>query len=437
MNRRRFLHVSLGGLVGGSTWFSSIARAAAESPPKRACILLWMSGGPSQIDTFDPKPGHANGGPFQAIETQTPGIRLAEHLPKLAQRSQHLAIIRSMTSKEGDHIRATQYVRTGYRPGSPIDYPFIGPAIGKEQMSSELVVPPCVSIGGFRGFGSSIGFGAGYLGPRYAPLSVGENAVAPASANIAAYLQVANMRPAEGTDEEYLGRIARVRQANERFAKHRPDAVLASRQAAYDSAAKFISPEVKDLFDVSKEPAPLRERYGNTMFGQGCLLARRLVEFGVPFVEVSLNGVANRSVFGWDTHQQNFPQVQALSEVLDAGWSTLIDDLKDRGLLETTTIVWLGEFGRTPRINGSQGRDHFPDAWSAVLGGGGIVGGQVIGSTGDDGARIKDRPVTIPDLLATLVKAMKIDPSKTNMSNVGRPIQIVDTIGKPIQECLA
>jgi uncharacterized protein (DUF1501 family) len=190
-------------------------------------------------------------------------------------------------------------------------------------------------------------------------------------------------------------------------------------------------------FNLGEEPAALRDAYGRNTFGQGCLLARRLIERGVPFAEVTLSGAEGANTLGWDTHQKNFDAVQKLSGVLDAGWSTLLDDLKDRGLLDTTLVVWMGEFGRTPRINGFAGRDHFPTAWTTVLGGGGIAGGQVIGRTADDGLSVEDRPVSVPDFLATVCLALGIDPRKQNPSNVGRPIRIADPDAKPLREVLA
>jgi hypothetical protein len=189
-------------------------------------------------------------------------------------------------------------------------------------------------------------------------------------------------------------------------------------------------------FNLEEEKDTVRDAYGRNLFGQGCLLARRLVEQGVPFVEVTLGGV-NGGAFGWDTHQQNFDTVRSLSQVLDPAWAALMDDLEQRGLLDSTLIVWMGEFGRTPRINPQRGRDHFPNAWSTVLAGGGIKGGQIIGNTGTDGMAIKDRPVSVPDFLATVCRALGVDPTKQNRSNVDRPIRIVDKVAQPIEEVLA
>jgi uncharacterized protein (DUF1501 family) len=190
-------------------------------------------------------------------------------------------------------------------------------------------------------------------------------------------------------------------------------------------------------FDLEDEPARLRDAYGRNAFGQGCLLARRLVERGVPFVEVTLSSVEGNQSFGWDTHFQNFESVKKLSAVLDAGWSALMDDLRSRGLLDSTLIVWMGEFGRTPKINANAGRDHFPAAWTTALAGGGLKGGQAFGRTSGDGTTVEDRPVSVPDFIATVCLALGIDPRTQNLSNVGRPIRIADPAARPIGEVLA
>jgi uncharacterized protein (DUF1501 family) len=210
-----------------------------------------------------------------------------------------------------------------------------------------------------------------------------------------------------------------------------------SHRSAYDRAVRMMRSQAAQAFDLDGEPAVLRDAYGRNAFGQGCLLARRLVEREVPFVEVALSGVDGNQSFAWDTHQQNFESVKKLSTVLDPGWATLIEDLKTRGLLDSTLIVWMGEFGRTPKINNNSGRDHFPAAWTTVLAGGGIRGGQAIGRTGADGMKVEERPVAVPDLMATICKALGIDPSKQNLSDVGRPIRIADPGGRPITEALA
>jgi uncharacterized protein (DUF1501 family) len=196
----------------------------------------------------------------------------------------------------------------------------------------------------------------------------------------------------------------------------------------------MIKIEASAAFDLSQEDAKVRDKYGKGVFGQGCLLARRLVERGVPFVEVALSASVAGG-YGWDTHSNNFEQVKGLSAELDAGWASLLSDLSDRGLLESTTIVWMGEFGRTPQINGQAGRDHFPKAWTCVLGGGGIAGGQAYGRTSVSGMAIEEDPVEVTDVLATLCAALGVPPESENQSNTGRPIKIVE--GSPIERLLA
>jgi hypothetical protein len=387
------------------------------------------------MDTFDLKPGHKNGGPFKEISTTVPGIKISEHLPKIAKLMDRLALVRSMTSKEGDHREAIYYVHAGYTQRGPVQYPTLGALVAKESGADAADLPPFVSIAPVRRLGTAA-HSAGFLGPRYAPLIVGEAGSNYGSAGggdpIAAALRVPNLPPHPGLAGKHLeSRLRLVQQMQDEFVAGRPSAAARSHQTAYQRAARLMRTSAPVVFDLDSEPARLRDAYGRNPFGQGCLLARRLVERGVAFVEVSLGGAGG---FQWDTHTNNFEIVRGLSEVLDPAWATLMEDLKARGLLDSTLIVWMGEFGRTPTINGDKGRDHFPKAWSAVLGGGGIKGGQIIGKTSRGGESIEQRPVAVPDLLATVCRALGIDPKKSNQSNVGRPISIVDKSGRPLKE---
>jgi hypothetical protein len=440
LNRRELLRLAAAGSLGASAsgWIESLAAQAAADPSRRmSCILLWMTGGPSQIDTFDPKPGHANGGPFQAIETSVPGIRLAQHLPKLAREAKELAIIRSMSTNEGDHGRATYLLRTGYLPQGPVRYPTLGSLVANEFDEESADLPRFVSVSPYRAFNPGA-YAAGFLGPRYAPLIVGERPIGgPGAEGGEASLKVDDLEPPGVERGRADERLELMRSLSGDFLATRPGIAPASHRDAYDRAVRMMRSSASKAFDLDEEPDALRDAYGRNPFGQGCLLARRLVERGVPFVEVSLSGVDGAPGFGWDTHQQNFEAVERLSGVLDAGWATLLTDLRDRGRLETKMIVWMGEFGRTPQINEQAGRDHFPNAWTTVLAGGGIKGGQVIGDTGPDGMEAKDRPVSVPDLLATVVKGLGIDPAKQNLAENDRPIRIVDTKAKAIAEVLA
>ena len=434
LSRREWLRFSTASVLGASMsgWLERLAADTATNPDrKRACILLWMAGGPTQMDTFDLKPGHANGGPYKEIATATPGLRISEHLPKLARHSEHLAIVRSMSTKEADHSRATYYMRTGYQPFGPIQYPPIGALVARELGDENSALPGFVSVGPARFFNPAA-YTSGFLGPQYTPLIVGDpnfRGVQPGVFITDEALKVQDLAIPAGIDRDRVdARVTLLQGLDREFVPtHGGSAV--SHESAYERAVRLMRSDAAKAFELKDESERLRDSYGRNQFGQGCLLARRLVEAGVPYVEVTLDG--------WDTHNQNFDAVKRLSGVLDPAFATLMEDLKARGLLETTLVVWMGEFGRTPKINGQQGRDHFPRAWSTVLGGGGIKGGQAVGKTSADGTTIEEREVTVPDFLATVCHALGIDPMKQNQSNVGRPIRIVDKVAKPIQEALA
>ena len=436
LSRRQLLRVgAVSTAVSVSGWLGKLAMAAeaAKTKPKRACILLWMNGGPSTIDLWDLKVGHENGGPYKEINTTAPGLRIGEHLPKIAYHGDRLAILRGMSTKEGDHARGTYLMRTGQLPGAAgIQYPSIGSLVSKEIGDPKAELPNFVSIAPQRFFAQEA-FGPGFLGPVHAPLIVGENQAfnpnVPTNA-IDEALKVADLERPKGIDEASgAARIDMLREMQEDLASARPGQMAKSHAAAYDRAIRLMQSAGAKVFDLTEEKDIIRDKYGRNLFGQGCLLARRLVERGVPFVEVNLSN--------WDTHGQNFEQVKNLCGTLDAAWGSLMDDLKDRGLLDTTTIVWMGEFGRTPKINPQQGRDHFPNAWSTVIAGGGIKGGQAIGKTSKDGMTVEERPTTTLDMLATLCLALGIDFEKTNPSNVGRPIRIVDKPCNPLKEVVA
>jgi len=434
-SRRDWLRAVCGGGAAwtcGSSWMPLLAAEALRQKSKRACILLWMTGGPSQLDTFDLKPGHANGGEFQEIETAIPGIRISEHLPQLAKQMQQMALIRSMTTREGDHTRGTYLMRTGYLPQGPIQYPTLGSLLSKELGDDEPSLPNFVSIGA-NSVLSPAAYGPGFLGSKYAPLNVG-GTVNPSGEST---FRVENLAPLDGsTPAQQINRLDLLRALDDEFISARRSLITDSHRSAYQAALRMMSPDAEAAFQLEHEPAELRDAYGRNPFGQGCLLARRLVERGVPFVEVSLNSAGENNGIGWDTHQENFAAVKQLSGVLDPAWATLMTDLQARGLLDTTLIVWMGEFGRTPKINGNTGRDHFPAAWSTVLAGGGIRGGQVIGKTTPDGMRVSDKPVKVGDLIATICRGVGLDPARQNVSSVGRPIRLADPSSQPLEELL-
>jgi uncharacterized protein (DUF1501 family) len=440
LSRRDLMRLAAAGVMGASAsgWIETLAADAAAHPQRRkSCILLWMSGGPSQTDTFDPKPGHANSGPFKPIQTAVPGILVGPHLPKVAKQAKDLAIIRSMSTKEGDHSRATYYLRTGYLPMGAVRYPTLGSLVANEFDDESAELPGFVSVGPVRGINPAA-FGSGFLGPRCAPLNVGERGIAGGADAGAPSLRVDDLDVPRGIGRPRADeRIGLMQELQTGFLANRPGVATSSHRSAYLRAVRMMRSAAAKAFDLDEEPTALQDAYGRNAFGQGCLLARRLVERGVPFVEVTLSSVdGGNNALGWDTHAQNFDAVEKLCGVLDAGWSTLMNDLRTRGLLDSTLIVWMGEFGRTPKINESVGRDHFPNAWSTVMAGGGIRGGQAIGNTGVDGEQVKDRPVMVPDLLATVIKALGIEPSKQNLVENGRPIRLVDLKANPIKEIL-
>ena len=443
LSRRRLLRWAGAGLLGTSAsgWLSVLADELAGNPNrKRYCILLWMSGGPSQTDTFDMKPDHANGGDFKEIATNVPGLRISEHLPKLAQQGNQLAVIRSVSTTEGDHGRGTFLMRTGHRPGGPDQYPTIGSLLSKELGDEEAELPNYVSIAPVQAFNQTAQ-GPGFLGPKYAAATVsaiqGDPSQAPAGPDQDdfARLGVDHLRLPAGVQKGQAdGRLALWRSLQSEFLANRSAGSSLAQDTVYRRAIRTMRSEASVAFDLSHEADDVRRRYGRGRFGQGCLIARRLVERGVPFVEVTLGGFQG-GISNWDTHQNNFQVVKNLSAELDAGWAALMSDLRERGLLETTTILWMGEFGRTPTVNDNAGRDHFPNAWSCVLAGGGVNGGQAYGRTSPDGTTIQEGKVEVGDLLATLCAALGVDPEKQNISDIGRPISIAD--GDPITEMLA
>jgi hypothetical protein len=439
IHRRELFRACGLGLFGWSAsgWLPALANElAGDKRRKRHCVLLWMTGGPTQTDTFDMKPGHANGGEFREVETSVPGLRWCEHLPQLAKQAQDVAVVRGLSTREGDHGRGTYLMRTGHPPRGPVQYPTIGASLSKELGTQSELAVNFVSIAPYRAFNQAA-YGPGFLGPKYAPLTVGatDNVQPNSSAGDYAELRVDDLvPPAHVQSRQFAGRVQLWRTLQDNFlASHQGPAPLAH-DTVYRRALKLMDSDIAAAFDLSQEPATVRDAYGKGRFGQGCLMARRLIERGVPFIEVSL-GFSENGSFGWDTHQNNFPAVKSLCGELDSGWSMLMAELRERGLLESTTILWMGEFGRTPRINENAGRDHFPAAWTCVFAGGGIRGGQAYGETSSDGMEVTSQKAAVGDVLATLCTALGVDPSSENVSEQGRPLKIAE--GNPIREILA
>ena len=407
--RRDLLRGATGALAGGafcgSSLFSGFSALRAEtSELKRrgmACILLWMQGGPSQFETFDPKPEHAYGGPTRAIDTAADGIRVAEHWPHTAGVMQEVCLIRSMTNREGNHQRATYQLLTGYVPSGSVKYPTFGSIASREIAPTDGELPSYVVLGGTRDHP-----GAGILGAEHEPFLL-RSADKP----------LENVEPGVAP-ARFRRRLGLLGDLEKPYGGGAGAAFVAERAALYRRAARMVESEGPQAFDLDREPAAVREEYGRDPFARSCLLARRLVESGVTFVEVRSRG--------WDTHADNFERGKTLSAGVDRGFAMLIKDLRRRGLLEKTMVVWMGEFGRSPKINPRAGRDHFPRAFSVALAGGRTRGGQVVGETSADGSEVRSRPVTVPDLFATVAEGLGIDPRAENESRMGRPIKVVD-----------
>ncbi len=414
VNRRTFVRSVAAGAAGVLGWKDMLTLHADELRRQdRSCILLYMRGGPSQFETFDPKPGHANGGPTQALQTAVPGIQIAEGWTNVARQMRDIALVRSMNNREGEHQRATYQMHTGYVPAGGVRHPSIGSLVASEIAPREFDLPHFVSVSNrFTTLGS------GFLGMQFAPFIVADARQMPTNVEL----------PGNVATPRFERRLSLMTDLEQEFAEAGGQGQVNNHRALYNSAANMVrSPRLR-AFDLTQEPEATRNRYGLTAFGQGCLLARRLVEAGVSFVEVELNG--------WDTHQDNFSRVKSLSETADPGFASLIQDLRERGRLERTLVIWMGEFGRTPRVNPQTGRDHYPRAFSLALAGGGIKGGQVIGATNAGGTEVVNRPVGVTDLFCSFCHALHINPRKENMTPIGRPIRVVDG-GQHVRELFA
>jgi len=415
VSRRGFVRsIAAGAGLAGLGWTDLMALSADDMRKRRmSVIVLWMQGGPSQFETFDPKPEHANGMSTKAIETAVPGIRIAEGWEKTAAMMKDIALVRSMTSKEGNHQRATYAVHTGYVPTGTVKHPSFGSLCAAELGDPNFDLPQIVAVGN-QGIA---GAGAGFLGVQYEPFLVEDAQEMPTNVESAVATARFNRRLAVLEKLEKAG-----------FGKSSGAGRVKEHQALYkQTAGMVLSPRVR-AFDLEEEASEVRDAYGRNAFGQGCLLARRLVEQGVTFVEVRSNG--------WDMHRGLKETMARNSSQVDMGMATLIHDLKQRNMLDTTLVVWMGEFGRTPKVNPNAGRDHYPRAFNVAVAGGGIKGGQVIGATSKDGTEVVESPASIQDLLRTFCATLKINASKENISPQGRPLKIVDG-GKPIQGLLA
>ncbi len=410
MNRRHFMSHLAGAsaMVGTALALGQTLRANAATMGKnqKAAILLWMGGGPSSIDLWDMKPGANTGGPFRPIATNG-DVQICEHLPMMAQNMDKVSIVRSMSTREADHMRGRYYMHTGYVPNPNVVHPSYGSVIAHQlgAQRPELKIPSFISVGGESE-------GPGFLGMAYSPFSVNSNG------------RVRNLNLGIAPDR-ITNRMQALKMMESDFINQRRGIAAAEHAKVLGKTLDLMSSRQMEAFRVEKEPTGVKERYGNTNFGRGCLLARRLVEAGVPFVEVNLGG--------WDNHQNIFNTLEnnKLPE-LDRGMSALLEDLAQRGMLDSTAVMWMGEFGRTPNINGNTGRDHWARSWSVLAGGAGMKPGNAIGKTNEDGSRVEGQSYSSEDLMATVCKSLDIDLETTFTSASGRPMKIANS-GKLIE----
>ena len=420
--RRAFLHAGLTSVIGlGLTdllRLRAIADGAGGALPNQVknCILVWLAGGASHLDTFDPKPDAEIGvrGEFRPIATSVPGLSLSEVLPNLARVMNRVTLIRSITSPEADHARASHHLLTGYRPNPSLVYPCHGSVVAKAVADRKGSLPSHVAIPDAPLFA-----GSGFLSTSLDPFSVGSDPNA-------TDFRVRDLSPPDRLTLDRLRRRRAMVRTLDEFSRDIGETPLtAARDRFGDRAYDLLtSSAAQAAFRIGDEPREVRERYGRNPFGQSCLLARRLVEAGVSFVTVNDRGPG---ALGWDTHAQNFPQIRdTLAPPLDRGLAALIGDLGERGLLGETLVVMVGEFGRTPKINNNAGRDHHGRANSALLAGGGMPGGLVVGRTDARGDSPTDRPITPADLAASIYTAIGINPNHQIETADGRPIRLVE-----------
>ncbi|HET6572495.1 MAG TPA: DUF1501 domain-containing protein [Fimbriiglobus sp.] len=424
--RRTFLRV--GGLSALGLTLPTYLRARADAPaaPAKAkrCILLWMQGGPSHIDSFDPKPDAPAEvrGEFSTVATALPGVRFCEHLPRLARAADKLAVIRGHDPKNGSHGTADHLMMSGHKFNPALPFPCYGSVVAKERGYVGGMLP-FVQLGRNidRRFNGGI---AGFLGDEFNPFEV------PDDPNGKVF-RVRDLAVAGDAERKRLDRRYAMLGDLESYQRRVEDAAVPvkARDTFYEKAHGLItSPAAKQAFDVAAEPPAARDRYGRTQLGQSCLLARRLIEAGVQFVTVTDGG--------WDTHTNNFKSLKdRLLPRVDQGLSALVEDLAGRGLLDETLVVWFGDFGRTPKVNPTAGRDHWSTAGVALMAGGGLKVGQVVGRTNPLAEYVTDTPVAPQDLAATIYTVLGVPLHTWYKTQDGRPVELCPE-GKPVRQLL-
>ena len=408
---RTFLGVGVAPAVTGVLPAWARGAETGNATAKRV-IYLYMTGGMSHLDTFDPKPGAEAQGPTEVISTNVPGVQVSAHLAKTAQHMDKIALVRSLNSKQGAHDRGQYFMRTSYAPLATTRHPGLGAWVTRLAGRDSATLPGNVFVGNAGGHP-----GAGFMESRYAPLPIGDPREG-----------LKNSNPPPGTTDKTIQRRLQLAGAfDQAFRERYPQKQVRGYTAFYLDAVKLMRSSDLKAFDISQEKPETIAAYGEDRFNQGVLLARRLVEHGVRFVEVNH---AN-----WDTHQDNFERVPDLAANLDQALSALLADLSDRGLLEETLVVVATEFGRTPKINDNDGRDHHPRVFTCLLAGGGAKGGYVHGASDANGYEVESDGVSIPDFNATIARAIGIDLTQEIVSPDGRPFTLADK-GKPVTALL-
>jgi hypothetical protein len=420
MDRRAFLGAATAtAFAADMTGLGVLGQTALAKELKKSqkrCILLWLAGGASQLETWDPKPGAPTGGPFRSIQTSVPGVQISELMPKMAERlSKYTAIVRSLNTRNGDHGSGAKIMMRGRADEPNLKYPDLGAVLAKELGQVDSKVPDYVSFY-FETEGQSFAPGSsGFLGARYAPMELYKTMM---PENIKRLESISDGDHKERSDLREL--------LSKQFERGRQSSTLSSHNEAYQRVRGLMAAD--KLFDIEQEPQKVRDMYGKTRFGEQVLVARRLVEAGVPFVRVARAW--------WDSHGQNFETHQEMVPELDHVMATLLDDLYDRGLLQDTLVVTLAEFGRTPGINASLGRDHFANAWSMSLSGAGAKPGACYGKTDARGDKVVEGQVAAPEVYATIYSALGIRPDK-NYYVGSRPVPLTEPGTKAIKEVLA
>ncbi len=415
LSRRAWLGAAAGTALAASAGPLSTAAIAQEAKKKNKQVLfVWIDGGMSQYESWDPKPQTQFGGPFRAISTSVPGIHVSELVPKTAQLMQHCAIVRSLCTQDNSHSAGVARIQRGDPKNRGVTYPYFGSAVAKWLGPGESGLPPYVWIK--PGSGGFMHQDAGFLGPKYGALAFGdgkppENLLRPESITQAA-------------DDE---RQALREKLNQRYARrHRPTNNEAN-SYVYDMGRALMKRQ--DLFDTSKLDPRDVDRYGTHDLGRHMLQARKMLEAGVTFVKVNS--------YGWDTHSDNFNAHLSLTAKFDQAFAAMIEDLAERSMLDNVLVIAISEFGRTPRINGAVGRDHWPEAWSAIMAGAGIKKGLTVGKTNDLGTFVDSEPYDIGHMFHTWFTALGIDPRKVEYDNHGQPLPIAHDDHHAIQELLA